>query len=906
MTDELLGPDELEAKPPDLVTGRPSAIDPLSAMAPRFNFFLRRFARRYFRHFELDPRAIEKLRELESRGSVVYVMRYSSRLDYFLFNTLFAREGLRLSSFANGIQFHYYRPLFEALRTNILRWRLRTPDKVRDYGRDHARRLALEGQSFFLFLRTARLKSFLRGRRGAHRTDELDLLSDVVRATWDTDRAVFFVPLALFWRKGPRTESRFLNLSYGSLTRPSDIAKVSSFLMNYSGLSVKVGEPIDLQRFVADHREEGADRVARKVRRSILIYLYREEKVVEGPTLRSPYRVQQEVLADPGVHSAILERARERGWTEDRARIQGEKFFREIAANMNTTALAVLNVIVSRIFRKMFASIEVDGIQKVANAVKDHPVVLVPSHRSYFDFLIISIQLYANYMIPPHIAAGDNMGFGPFGYIFRRVGAFFLRRSFDDDLYKEVFRSYIAYLVSEGFIQEFFIEGGRSRTGKSLSPRLGMLSWDVEAFVNSQRRDLILLPVAITYERLVEESSMVGELLGEKKAKESMLGLVRARKFLENRFGTAHVCFGEPISLADSLGDRRERFRDHPGGAPREEDEVKAIEEEKRLFVQDLGWRIVERINWTVVANATSVAASVMMGSTSRGLRREELIVRMQRIVDLLRIQDTRITRALMKDEGEFEESIAFLLRSDLLHSVQDNGGEILYFDESRRQVLDMYRNTIVHYLAAPSFLARRLLAGSRRRELMDDLSLLQDLFYQEFPAPRAEVLALHCDAFIDHFIKSGWLDEIEGVLVASERGIPVFMNFAEQTQSVIDAYRAACDVAATLEDEVTKKEFQARVSKQFECAELLGDARRPESANQTTYSNALDLLVRREVLEAGQREMKPKKGKKKKARKEKRSRKGRAPRMERVFSPTGNAEAIERLAGELAMADLD
>jgi glycerol-3-phosphate O-acyltransferase len=419
--------------------------------------------------------------------------------------------------------------------------------------------------------------------------------------------------------------------------------------------------------------------------------------------------------------------------------------------------------------------------------------------------------------------------------------------------------------------------------------------------VNSQRRDLILLPVAITYERLVEESSMVGELKGEKKTKESMLGLVRARKFLENRFGTAHVCFGDPISLADTLGDRRERFRDRPGGVPRKDEEVKAIEEEKRVFVQDLAWRIVERINWTVVANATSVAASVMMGSTARGLRRRELIIRMQQIVDLLRIQDTRITKALMKDEGGFEDSIAFLLRSDLLHSAQDSGGEILYFDESRRQVLDIYRNAIAHYLAAPSFLARRLLAGSRRPELIDDLSLLQDLFYQEFLAPRAEVLALHCDAFIDHFIKSGWLDEIEGVLVASDEGIPVFMNFAEQTQSVIDAYRAACDVAAILEDELTKKEFHARVSKQFECAELLGDARRPESANQTTYANALDLLVRRGLLEAGQREVKPKKG-----RKEKRSRKGRAPRMERVFLPTGNVEAIERLAGELAMADLD
>ena len=127
------------------------------------------------------------------------------------------------------------------------------------------------------------------------------------------------------------------------------------------------------------------------------------------------------------------------------------------------------------------------------------------------------------------------MAFGPFGIIFRRAGAFFMRRSFEDPLYKEVFRRYVGYLVGEGFTQEFFIEGGRSRTGKSLAPQLGMLVWNIEAFIASGRRDLFFAPVAITYERLVEESAMVDELEGGSKQKESTLALVRARKYLERR-----------------------------------------------------------------------------------------------------------------------------------------------------------------------------------------------------------------------------------------------------------------------------------------------------------------------------------------------------------------------------------
>ena len=180
-----------------------------------------------------------------------------------------------------------------------------------------------------------------------------------MRAVWEDGQPVFVVPLALFWRKGPRTESRFLNLNYGALTRPSDLAKVASFLATYRSLSIKTGEPIDLANFIAVNRADEAGRVARKVRRAILIYLYREEKVVEGPTLRSPARVLETVLSDPGVKEAMVERARGRRGSPERSRREAEKIFREIAARMNSTTLAVFDVILRAVFRRMFSSIQV-------------------------------------------------------------------------------------------------------------------------------------------------------------------------------------------------------------------------------------------------------------------------------------------------------------------------------------------------------------------------------------------------------------------------------------------------------------------------------------------------------------------------------------------------------------------
>jgi len=835
--------------------------DPGSAMTPRFNFFFAWFARRFFGHFDIDDQAVAQLRALEERGAVVYVMRYSSRLDYLLFNTLFLREGLRLSSFANGIHFAIYRPIWQSIRQALVRKRGRSRAVVHGEHQQVVRRLTREGSSFFLFLRTERLRTFWRGLwRMRHRQDEIDLLQEVVREAWTSDHEVFVVPLSIFWRKGPRRgPNRFLNLDYGSLSRPSDLAKVGSFLLTYRSLSVKLGEPIDVQTYLSAHRDEGQARVTRTIRRSILIYLYREEKVVEGPTLRSPARVLREIFADAGVRAAMRERAaRKRGSMQKAERDVG-RIHHEIAARMNSTLLALLALIAGAIIRRLFSGIEATGLEKVAEHAKEHPLVLVPTHRSYFDFIIVSLLFYNSYLVPPHIAARDNMAFGPFGLIFRMAGAFYLRKSFDDPLYKQVFRAYIAYLVREGFTQEFFIEGGRSRTGKTLAPRLGMVNWNVDAFLESSRRDLFFVPIAINYERLVEESGMVDELEGGKKTDESTLALFRSRKVLQRRFGSVRVSFGEPISLAEALGDSRNRFERQVRGdlaslLPGGDDEQRAalaeeIAEEKRAFVDELGHRLVEQINWSVVANATSVVSAVLLGSSHRGLLRSELAARVQQVVDLLQRSGVPITSALRGDQGDFTESIDFMIRSDLLKTVTDSHGEIVYFDPSRRRALDLYRNSIVHYLATPSILARRLLVGGSPKEIREDLEGWQHLLYGEYFVPAAERQPAAVDRLLEHFASAGWMARGEDRLVASEAGRPLLGLLAAQTQGVVECYEAVCRALQDVDTPVTRKALVAASQSAFEHAELLGLAERLEAANETTFGNAIELLLARGIL---------------------------------------------------------
>ncbi len=162
----------------------------------------------------------------------------------------------------------------------------------------------------------------------------------------------------------------------------------------------------------------------------------------------------------------------------------------------------------------MFSAVEVDepGLERLREHAKEGTLVLLPSHKSHMDYLVLAWVLYRHKLPLPLVAAGDNLNFFPVGPIFRRAGAFFIRRSFSGDrLYAAVVDAYVRRLIKDGSPLEFFLEGGRSRTGKLLSPKLGLLSIVVDAALGVPTRTTWFCPVSIGYERFVEEKAFVRE-----------------------------------------------------------------------------------------------------------------------------------------------------------------------------------------------------------------------------------------------------------------------------------------------------------------------------------------------------------------------------------------------------------
>ena len=696
-------------------TPAPSAAgagNPYTSMAPEFGRTASLFARRFFSQFDFESDDAERLRALDRQGAVVYVMRYSSRLDYFLFNWLFLLGGIRLSAFANGIKFFYYRPLGEALRLLFqgIGERLRRGARgMREQSIQQIRHVTREGGSAFLFLRTDKFRTrvFRRGRAVRAGRTELDYLREVVDTAFAHEVPVSLVPLALFWRKGARPAKPFLNLFYGGSERPTDFGKVVSFVWNYRNLAVRVGTPIDLRGFVDQNRASGRERVVKQVRRSLLIFLRREEKPVVGAALPTFARVQEAVLDDGEVQRVVDEVAREKRRSHGRVEARAQKNLAEIAASPSPTVLAVLAVLVESIFKRIFARVELHDLDPVIDAAKLHPLVLVPSHRSHFDYLILSWLFYRSHLVPPQVAAGINLAFWPLGPIFRRAGAFFLRRSFDGDpLYSAVFRSYVQHLIKDGVTQEFFIEGTRSRTGKTLRPRLGMLRMVLEAYARGARRDLYLVPVGFTYERLVEEGSVAAERGGAAKQRESLLNLFRAGSVLRYRYGSVTVRFGEPISLAKHLGPEFPR-RVGPGPMP-----------DLRATTAELGVELCRRINDLITAGRSTVAATALLGQSANALREDELRERVTEIAALLELLGVKRGVALERclETGRPEAVTELLEQAERVTRVASPRGDLLQIADGMRPALDLYRAGIGHALVWPGVLALALRSRARPR----------------------------------------------------------------------------------------------------------------------------------------------------------------------------------------------
>ena len=807
----------------------------------RLGFLPALLCRKMFSQVRIDPQAVDRIRALTARGSVVYVMRYRSLIDYLLVAFILLREGLPLPAFVSDVHALVLRPLREIIRTlgrKLRRARVVGKELRHFEDRDRCQQLVSQGRPVLIFMRTrAPGVHLLEGRRAtlSRVRTGTDYLSEIVHAAWTKEQEVFLVPLAVLrGRDFQRRESRLATLVYSVQEAPGEVKRLLSLLWNARSSSIIVGNEVHLAQFMERYRQEGEERIVRRLARALQIFLHREERVVLGPTLLPKRTVRQMVVQGEDLAALIRRLARERNQPESQLWRTAERYFDEIAANFHGAYFAVLEFLFNRIWPRVFHGFEYTGLEKVVDCVKQHPVVLVPCHRSHFDYLILSYLFHANYLSPPHIAAGINLSFWPMGPLFRGAGAYFIRRSFEgNDLYKMVFRNYLTYLIREGYTQEFFIEGGRSRTGKILTPKLGMLSAIVNAFISGVRRDLYLVPISIHYGRIVEEEAYKRELVGAEKGKESFGALLKARTVLRQKYGTVNVAFADPISLNEALGERKERLR---------ADHDPEIEEEKRRFIQKLGFRILREVNAVTVVGATSVSSTVLLSSPHAAWRYAQFLAAAQTLARFLRRQHIHVTASLERNMEDFKENLAFLESGGLIQRLPGEGG-VIRVPPEKRVILDFYKNNSIHFFLLPALLARALLTGLQGAALKDEVSWWLGLYRWEFALPEREAVAVELGQLLEYFRSEGAISARNGDTINPEH--PLVHGTAGILDNFCEAYwMTAATLAHLKEAGMAHKALVDGVRRRYATGLLLGEVRRPEGNSSVTIGNALNRYI--------------------------------------------------------------
>jgi glycerol-3-phosphate O-acyltransferase len=664
------------------------------------------------RYVKLDESWIIKVREVAERGSIVFVLRNRSLIDFLCLRGLCARYGLPAVSFVSGIWPLLYTPFWLWLI------RLFRPFRHEERLKRFKESLA-SGGSVMVFLR----RPAARGAMGS-RPVEIDGIRLAVEAQPSLDKSVLALPTVFLW--GEHAMKRLpgtMDFLFGSNEYPRLVRSIWLLLRRRSIHELKVGEPLNL---VAIRKERNlSDAALTAVIRAGVgrqIEIIRRSRL--GSLTKPSSRIKTEVLGSPRLMEELKNIASEEGIDKREITPRARSIIKKLAADFHPRVISLFAAVMAFVWRRIYTGIEVSNqdMEKMRSVVAKGPTLILPTHKSHIDYIVMSQVMQTNNMMLPHIAAGQNLSFWPLGWIFRSSGAFFIRRTFGGDrFYTAVVNTYIRRLIQERYSIEIFIEGGRSRTGKLLRPKLGMLEMAIKAFAATPRLDLQIVPAFIGYERVIEERSYVSESEGHSKKAESIKGLLKSTKVLLSRYGRLFVRIGEPFSLEAVLADMG-LTRDDLGDAAARLDV--AIEVAMRNYFE---------INRIAVVTPSAVLATALLTHRYSSIDHRELRDSALWLTEILEIAGASVSDILVKwreprngnsDRGDFlDRTIRAFMKAGRVN-VEKKGPEPRYsVRDDQRLPLDYYKNNIIHFLVPVSFVCTACLAKSGEEIDIDEVT---------------------------------------------------------------------------------------------------------------------------------------------------------------------------------------
>ncbi|MDP5255737.1 MULTISPECIES: glycerol-3-phosphate 1-O-acyltransferase PlsB [unclassified Vibrio] len=525
--------------------------------------------------------------------------------------------------------------------------------------------------------------------------ESIDLFSQILALhRQDPQLDVQLIPISVLWGRRPGREGN----GKPYLKAMGRCQKTKAVLEYGRDCLIRISPAVSLRHMADTHGTD--ETIAHKLARVARIHFSRQKIAASGPDLPQRQELFARLLTSPAIAKAIEDEAKSKNLSHDKAAKEAQAIMEEIAANFSYSLIKRGDRLLSWLWNKLYQGLTINNASRVRQLAQDgHEIVYVPCHRSHMDYLLLSYVLYHEGLVPPHIAAGLNLNFFPAGPIFRRGGAFFIRRSFKGNkLYSTIFREYLAELFAKGYSVEYFSEGGRSRTGRLLPPKTGMLAMTIQAMLRGLHRPVTLVPVYIGYEHVMEVSTYAKELRGKRKEKENAGQVIKTIRKLRN-FGQGYVNFGEPIPLNSYLNEHM----------PQWTQDIDPLGNTKPQWltpvVNQLADKMMTHINDAAATNAMTLCATALLAARQRALSHDALIRQVDCYLSLLR--NVPYSSSFTVPQSSAKQLVDHALSLDKFIIEKDNMGEIISLDRKQSILMTYYRNNIIHLLAVPALIAQ-------------------------------------------------------------------------------------------------------------------------------------------------------------------------------------------------------
>ena len=544
-------------------------------------------------------------------------------------------------------------------------------------------------------------------------------LRSLVESAESSCEDLLLIPVAIYWGRSPDKERSLFKLLFAeNWDVVGRTRKLLATLLHGRNTLLRYSHALALSSIVHDG---GESRFAfRKVSRILRVHFRQRRAATVGPDLSHRRSLAKQVALAPNVKMAIDTEAGDDPKKREAAERKVHDYVYEIAADISYPTIRIILRFLRWLWNRIYDGIELNHIERLRDVAKEKVVVYAPCHRSHFDYLLLSYICYVEGLQVPHIAAGINLNMPIVGPILRRGGAFFLRRSFKGNrLYAAVFDAYLYQILMRGYSIEYFVEGGRSRTGRLLAPKGGLLAMTVNSYIQAPKRSVVFVPIYFGYEKLIEGDSFISELGGAEKQKESLLGLIRSVKALRENFGRVHVNIGKPIELDALLDETHPDWRNLEKGNGERPGWLNDV-------VDKLGDEIMSGINSAAAVTPISLLAYVLLATPRQKIGAEELKSQLRLSLDLLR--RFSYSDSVTLPDWEPEQIIAHGEKLNVVSRTSHPMGDVIHMAESTAVLMTYFRNNILHLLSVPATVACCFIQGRQLEHT--ELQRLIDLIY--------------------------------------------------------------------------------------------------------------------------------------------------------------------------------